>query len=63
MPQEYHLFEVGQSKLMRPEVTDFALQHLEGHAYLTLITREGYNPLNNSYLFCRVARAILVKVQ
>jgi LPXTG-site transpeptidase (sortase) family protein len=57
-----YIFEVRQTKLVRPDVTEFALQHLERHAYLTLITCQIYNPLNDSYLFRHVVRAVLVSV-
>jgi LPXTG-site transpeptidase (sortase) family protein len=58
-----YIFEVRQSKLVRPNVTDFALQDLEDFSYLTLITCQTYNPLDDSYLFRRIVRAVLVSVE
>jgi LPXTG-site transpeptidase (sortase) family protein len=60
---EKYIFQVQATRLVSPASTGFALEHLEDHSYLTLITCQGYNPLNNSYLFRRVVRAILVDVQ
>jgi LPXTG-site transpeptidase (sortase) family protein len=60
---EKYIFQVQATRLLSPASTGFALEHLEDHSYLTLITCQGYNPLNNSYLFRRVVRAILVDVQ
>jgi len=57
-----YIFEVRNSKLVRPDTTDFAFEHLEGNSYITLITCSGYNPLNGSYLFRRIVRAVLVSV-
>lgn len=63
MDEQRYIFEVRESKLVRPDTTAFALQDLEDNAYLTLITCQGYNPLNDSYLFRRVVRAVLVEVK
>jgi LPXTG-site transpeptidase (sortase) family protein len=60
---EKYSFEVQSTQLARPTSIDFALQHFEDHSYLTLITCQGYNPLNDSYLFRRIVRAVLVEVQ
>lgn len=57
-----YIFEVRNSKLVRPDTTAFAFEHLEGNSYITLITCSGYNPLNGSYLFRRIVRAVLVSV-
>jgi LPXTG-site transpeptidase (sortase) family protein len=62
MDGQQYVFEVRESKLVRPDTTAFALQDLEDNSYLTLITCSGYNPLNESYLFRRVVRAVLVSV-
>lgn len=60
---EKYVFEIRSSRLSRPASTGFAFAHLDGYSYLTLITCQGYNPLNNSYLFRRIIRAVLVDVQ
>jgi LPXTG-site transpeptidase (sortase) family protein len=60
---EKYIFEVRKTKLVRPETTSFALEHLEGSSYLTLITCQGYNEKSSSYRFRRVVRAVLVKVE
>lgn len=62
MDGQRYVFEVRESKLVRPDTTAFALQDLEDNAFLTLITCQGYNPLNDTYLFRRVVRAVLVSV-
>ena len=58
-----YIYEVRNTKLARPYSTSFAFQSLQDHSYLTLITCQGYNPLNESYLFRRVVRAVLVEVK
>src|SRR5258706_6694471 len=60
---EKYIFEVRNTRIVRPTATQFAFQHLEDHSYLTLITCQGYNPLSDSYLFRRVVRAVLVDIQ
>jgi sortase (surface protein transpeptidase) len=62
MDGQSYVFEVRESKLVRPDTTAFALQDLEDNSFLTLITCHGYNPLNDTYLFRRVVRAVLVSV-
>jgi LPXTG-site transpeptidase (sortase) family protein len=59
---EMYIFQVQSTRLLSPTSTDFAFKHLENHSYLTLITCQGYNPLNDSYLFRRIVRAVLVDV-
>jgi LPXTG-site transpeptidase (sortase) family protein len=44
-----YIFEVRDSKMARPYSTNFAFESLKDHSYLTLITCQGYNPLNESY--------------
>ena len=58
-----YIFEVQATRLVRPSSKEFALQHLEDQSYLTLITCQGYNPLNDSYLFRRIVRAVLVNIE
>ncbi len=58
-----YIFEVRNTRMVRPNTTQFAFQHLEDHSYLTLITCQGYNPISDSYLFRRIVRAVLVDVQ
>ncbi|HAV76700.1 MAG TPA: hypothetical protein DCX53_05020 [Anaerolineae bacterium] len=60
---EKYIFEVRDSSMVFPSTTKSALEHLEGHSYLTLITCQWYNPVTDSYAFRRVVRAVLVSVQ
>ena len=60
---EKYTFEVRESKMVFPGSTSYALGHLEGHSYLTLITCQGYNFFDGSYMFRRVVRVVLVKVE
>lgn len=60
---EKYIFEVRTSRLARPYSTSFAFEHLEEQSYLTLITCQYYVPMNDTYLFRRVVRAVLVKVE
>ncbi|MFM8424193.1 MAG: sortase, partial [Chloroflexota bacterium] len=55
-----YVYEVRETKLSRPYSTSYAFESKQDAAYLTLITCSGYNPLNESYLFRRVVRAVLV---
>ena len=41
---QQYIFEIRNKRLVRPETTAFALEHLEDHAYLTLITCQSYDP-------------------
>ncbi len=41
----------------------FALQDLDCKAFLALITCQGFNPLNETHLFRRVVRDVLVEVK
>ena len=63
MGEAQYIYEIRSTKLARPYSTSFAFQSLQDHSYLTLITCSGYNPLNKSYLFRRVVRAVLVEVK
>jgi len=58
-----YIYEVRSTKMARPYSTSYAFQSLQDYSYLTLITCQGYNPLNESYLFRRVVRAVLVDVK
>ena len=60
---EKYIFAVQSTRLSHSTATEFALRHLEDRSYLTLITCQGYNPLNDSYLFRRIVRAVLVDVE
>lgn len=57
-----YVYEVRDSRLVRPSSTRYALQSLQDHSYLTLITCQAYNPENDTYLFRRLVRAVLVRV-
>lgn len=58
-----YIYEIRTSKLARPYSTSYAFESMQEHSYLTLITCQFYNPLNDSYLFRRVVRAVLVSVE
>lgn len=58
-----YVYEVRNTRLARPYSTSFAFESKQDASYLTLITCSGYNPLNESYLFRRVVRAVLVEVK
>jgi LPXTG-site transpeptidase (sortase) family protein len=58
-----YIYEMRETKLSRPYSTNFAFESKSDAAYLTLITCSGYNPLNESYLFRRVVRAVLIEVK
>jgi LPXTG-site transpeptidase (sortase) family protein len=60
---EKYTFEVRQSRMVFPDTSAYAFEHLSGNSYLTLITCQGYNFLNDSYMFRRVVRAVLVSVE
>lgn len=55
-----YIYEVRVTKLVRPYTTNFTFESKQDASYLTLVTCSGYNPLNESYLFRRVVRAVLV---
>jgi hypothetical protein len=40
-----------------------AMMQSEENDWVTLITCEGYNPFNESYLFRRMVRAVLVEFE
>jgi LPXTG-site transpeptidase (sortase) family protein len=58
-----YIFEVRNSLLVRPETTNYALEHLVGNSYLTLITCQGYSGEADVYRFRRIVRAVLVGVK
>jgi LPXTG-site transpeptidase (sortase) family protein len=58
-----YIFEVRNKRLVRPDTTAFAFEHLEDHPYLTLITCQDYDQQTDSYRFRRVIRAILVDIK
>jgi LPXTG-site transpeptidase (sortase) family protein len=58
-----YIYEVRASRLARPYSTSFAFESLQDHSYLTLITCQFYNPLSDNYVFRRVVRAVLVRVE
>ena len=58
-----YIFEIRNKRLVRPETTDFAFEHLEDHSYLTLITCQGYDSSTGSYRLRSVIRAVLVAVK
>jgi len=60
---EKYTYEVRDTRLVFPDTTSYAFEHLGGRSYLTLITCQGYNFLTDSYMFRRVVRAVLMKVE
>ena len=58
-----YVYEVRNTRLARPYSTSYAFQSMQDASYLTLVTCSGFNPLNESYLFRRVVRAVLVEVK
>jgi len=58
-----YTYEVRDTRMVFPDTTGYAFEHLEGKSYLTLITCQGYNFLTDSYMFRRVVRAVLMKVE
>ena len=58
-----YIYEIRNSRLVRPYSTSFAFESLPDHSYLTLITCQGYNPVDETYLFRRVVRAVLISVE
>ncbi len=60
---QQYVYEIRNTRLVRPEATAFAFEHLEDHSYLTLITCQSYDPATNSYRLRRVVRAVLVEVK
>jgi len=63
MLDQQYVFEVRNKRLVRPDSTAFAFEHLEGASYLTLVTCSGYNEEKNTYSFRRLVRAVLVEVK
>jgi LPXTG-site transpeptidase (sortase) family protein len=63
MLDQQYVFEVRNKRLVRPDSTAFALEHLEDASYLTLVTCSGYNEERNTYSFRRLVRAVLVEVK
>jgi LPXTG-site transpeptidase (sortase) family protein len=60
---EKYIFEVRKTKLVSPNTTGFAFEHLENRSFLTLITCAGFNEKDESYRFRRIIRAVLVSVE
>ena len=58
-----YIFEVRASRATKPYTTSYAFEHLEDQSYLTLITCQVYLPKSDTYLYRRVIRAVLVKVE
>jgi sortase (surface protein transpeptidase) len=58
-----YIYEVRNSRLVRPYSTNFAFESKQDASYLTLITCQGFNPLNETYLFRRVVRAVLISAE
>lgn len=61
--EQQYIFEVRNSRVTKPFSTSFAFEHLEDQSYLTLITCQVYLPKSDTYMYRRVIRAVLVKVQ
>jgi LPXTG-site transpeptidase (sortase) family protein len=59
---QLYIYEVSESRIIRPSQTDFVFQH-EERPYLTLLTCEDYHVLWGNYSLRRMVRAVLVEVQ
>lgn len=57
-----YIFELRNSRMVKPFATSFAFEDLEEESYLTLITCQVYLPKSDTYLYRRVIRAVLVSV-
>ncbi len=57
-----YVYAVRENRLVRPSDVAAAWQH-ETQDWVTLITCEFYNPLGENYLFRRLVRAVLVRVE
>jgi len=57
-----YTYEVRESQLVWPSRLSTGFQH-EEYDWVTLVTCEFFNPFNDSYLFRRVVRAVLVIVE
>ena len=55
-----YVYEVRESRLVGVKNMN-AMMQSEEYDWVTLITCEGYNPFNQSYLFRRMVRAVLVE--
>ena len=60
---QQYIFEIRDKRLVLPETTTFAYEHLERNSYLTLITCQSYDPSTDIYRLRRVIRAVLVSVK
>jgi len=58
-----YIFEIRNSRVTKPYATSYAFEHLEDQSYLTLITCQVYLPKSDTYMYRRVVRAVLVKVE
>ena len=58
-----YIFEIRNSRMSKPFTTSCAFEHLEYQSYLTLITCQVYLPESDTYLYRRVIRAVLIKVE
>ncbi len=57
-----YVYEVRESRLVRASRVEAIMQH-EEQDWVTLVTCEFYNPFGQNYLFRRVVRAVLVRVE
>ena len=60
---QQYIYEVRETRVERPYATSYAFKSLQDHAYLTLITCQGYNASDDSYAYRRIVRAVLVEVK
>jgi LPXTG-site transpeptidase (sortase) family protein len=57
-----YVYEVRESRLLGAKNVQ-AMMQSEENDWVSLITCEGYNPFNESYLFRRMVRAVLVEFE
>jgi LPXTG-site transpeptidase (sortase) family protein len=56
-----YTYEVRESRLLFPGNVEKVMEH-EEYDWVTLVTCEFFNPFNNSYIFRRMVKAVLVDV-
>ena len=58
-----YIFEIRTTRVTKPFATSYAFEHLEDQSYLTLITCQVYMSKSDTYLYRRVVRAVLIKIE
>lgn len=58
-----YVYEVRENRLLFGRKNTAAVFQSEKYDWITLLTCEGYNPLNGNYIFRRMVRAVLVEIK